>query len=606
MQQTRRQFIQKSLLSLPAIGSLASCGGGAASSPAVSSTVSSTGAQASAQPVATGGSSLPPVVQNPSVTPAPTTSVSSAPAVQSTPTTSGQTPTPAQSTQPVTTQPTSTQTTSSPQTTSTPQPAQSPATPQQSSQPSQPVASGKSPSTGLTQQGSALIPYSPLAKPAKLQTVNDPDFKTTKITRITDVKTDWNSQFAVPAYPTTQAWNCDETLLILYVSGSLGPGGHEGDYALLDGKSYKFITFLNINPADVEQWYWSTVDPTALFYVDNNQRGGTQVNALTKATIVPTAHDSNGTITAVSLTTAVLHDFSKDFQPGGALYNAVKGAGLITKVSGGSDPFAMSEDNDLIGLGAYLNRNTARGGAAYAAFSYRISTGEIGKPFVPLDSSLPQATPSGKFTYFYQDGNNVYVQDPVTNAVKYTIAYDGTQHSDMFRNAAGDDMVAGPQFDNPDNTKNVALSAVNLTKGTAPQIIINAPPVSGTLLSGRAYKAPGWVGMAMTGCPSGSNGNCSSGQPRAVGNPMTYLDQEVLIANIDTGAVYRVAHHRTTGNYYNAAQSNYWAQPNVTMSPSGTRLLFQSDWGAGNPSSPVIDPNAIIDTYVVELPAYFA
>lgn len=456
-------------------------------------------------------------------------------------------------------------------------------------------------SVGLMQVGKALMPYSPLAKPMKLQTVTDPDFKVTKITRITDVKADWNSQFAVPAYPTTQAWNCDETLMILYVSGSLGTGGHDGDFALFDGRHYNFITFLNINPADVEQFYWSTSEPAALFYVDNNQRTGTWANALTKASITPTSTNSSGAITAVDMSTTVLHDFAVDFKSGGVLYAAVQGHGTITTVSGGEDPFAMSLTNDLIGLGAYLNQNGPGGSAAYAAFSYRISTNTIGAAFT-VEADVPQALPSGQGTYFYKDSKNVYVMDAVTNAIKYTIAYDGSQHSDMLRNAAGDDIVAGPQFDGPGT--NATLMTVNLTQGGSPKVLISDYPPSGTLLSGRAYKAPGWVGMAMIGCPSGTNGNCQGPTPIAVGSPETYLDQEVLIANVDTGEVYRVAHHRSTGNYGNASQSNYWAQPNVTMSPSGTRILFQSDWGDGNPSQPVIDPNAMIDTYVLELPSY--
>lgn len=52
-------------------------------------------------------------------------------------------------------------------------------------------------------------------------------------------------------------------------------------------------------------------------------------------------------------------------------------------------------------------------------------------------------------------------------------------------------------------------------------------------------------------------------------------------------------------------QSQVFAQTNVTISPSGTRILVQSDWGAANPGSGVIaDPNAIIDTYVITLPSY--
>ncbi|HML80422.1 MAG TPA: hypothetical protein PKE37_01465 [Thiomonas arsenitoxydans] len=460
--------------------------------------------------------------------------------------------------------------------------------------PTSDLTAAGSPAAGLQDYGTALRPFTPLAKPAKGVRFTDPDFPGTKIVRVTDAKADFNSRVALPAYPTTQAWNADETLMILYVSGALSEGGRNGTFALYDGKTYKFLDYLDINPADVEQFYWSTTDPSALFYVDNNQRTGTQQNALTKMTV----NYSGG---AVTTRTTVLHDFAADFKPGGALHDAVQGAGLITRVSGGSDPFGMSWDNDLIGLGAYLNRNTPRGGAAYAAFTYRISTGQIGKSFIPDDSTVPQALPSGKGTYFYENEQQVQIRDPLTNAVLQTRSFDGSQHGDLLLNAAGEDVVVSVQFDSPFNK---AMMTMNLTQGGSPKVLIDHDPVSGSFASGRAFKAPGWVGISMVGCPSGSNGNCNGGQPIAVGSPMTYLDQEILLANVDTGKVYRVAHHRSTGNYFNAPQSNYWAQPNITISPSGTRMLFQSDWGDANPSKPVIDASSIVDTYVIELPSY--
>ena len=106
---------------------------------------------------------------------------------------------------------------------------------------------------------------------------------------------------------------------------------------------------------------------------------------------------------------------------------------------------------------------------------------------------------------------------------------------------------------------------------------------------------------------TGSNGKANpsgNGNSGPTANPCTLLDQEVMLTNLSTGESYRIAHHRSTGNYSNAPQSNYWAQPNVTLSPSGTRILVQSDWGAGNPSAPTLNPNAAVDTYVIELPSY--
>ena len=443
--------------------------------------------------------------------------------------------------------------------------------------------------SGIANTGNSPVPYGVMAKPA----VGVPFTNQfgARVIRITDAQTTWNSSIAVPSYPTTQAWNSDETYLILYVSGPLGTGGHEGDFALFNGKTYQFIRFLNINPADVEQYYWSTTNPDILYYVDNHQSGSTSYAQLT-------AYD------VATNTKTVLHDFAQDMQPGGALAGVCPYEGFM-HVSGGEDPFAMSENNTLLGLGCYLGKNGPTGGAAFEAFSYNLSTGQIGKPFL-VESDVPQALPSGSGTYFYNSTNDVQVLDAATNQVLQTIAFDGTQHSDMLRNAAGDDLVAGVQFDGPSGSG--TLMWANLTKGGAVHGLLTEAnsgyPRSGTLLSGRAYKNPGWIAEAITGCPAGTNGNCNGSQPVAASNPQTYLDQEILVANLDSGVVCRVAHNRTAGDYGNAAISNYWAQPNVVISPSGTRILFDSDWGAGNPANVIVNPNAVVDTYVIELPTY--
>ena len=266
----------------------------------------------------------------------------------------------------------------------------------------------------------------------------------------------------------------------------------------------------------------------------------------------------------------------------------------------------MSEDNDLIGLGCYLNKNGPGGSAAFQAFSYRISTNTIGTPFL-VEADVPQALPSGRGTYFYSGTNQVQTLNAVTNAVTRTIPFDGTQHSDLLRNAAGDDIIAGVQFDGPSGSG--TLMWTNLTKGGPVQTLIGPAvgdpyPPTGTLVSGRAFNNPGWLAVAITGCPAGSNGNCNGSTPIGAANPQTYLDQEIILANIDTGKMCRIAHNRTTGNYANSSNSNYWAQPNVIISPRGTRILFASDWGAANPKSPTVNGSAVVDTYVITLPSY--
>lgn len=337
-----------------------------------------------------------------------------------------------------------------------------------------------------------------------------------------------------------------------------------------------FKQWLDINPADLEQFYWDTNNRDHLYYVDNHDSGGTRHFVLTRLNV------STGVKTP-------LHDFASDMVAGGRL-SAATGT---ERVSGGSDPFSMSFDNDLLGLGCYLGYNGPGGAAALRAFTYRLSTGVIGQTKL-TEAEVPQATPSGASTFYYQDGDptQAWVLDPMTQVVQRTIAWSGVDHSDLLRNAAGHDIVVGSQYDGPSGSGN--LMWANLTTGGVHTIIGESTgdgyPTPGTLTSGRAYRNPGWVAVGITG---------------EINQTSTFLDQEVLVANVDTGNFYRVAHHRSTGNFYNAGASNYWAQPNVTISPSGTRILVQSDWGAGTPGPGVIaDPDAIVDTYVIELPAY--
>lgn len=174
-----------------------------------------------------------------------------------------------------------------------------------------------------------------------------------------------------------------------------------------------------------------------------------------------------------------------------------------------------------------------------------------------------------------------------------TVKFDAIEHLDSAVNAAGEDLLIGTQYDDAHGNGNGNLMVANLTTGEVYTIIGEKTgdgyPRTGTLVGAGAWKNPGWCAVGIVGEPKQAS---------------TYLDQEVLLANVDTKQVFRVAHHRSTGNWSSAPQSNYWAHPNVTLSPSGTRILVQSDWGDADPKNPVINPNAAVDTYVIELPGY--
>jgi hypothetical protein len=433
---------------------------------------------------------------------------------------------------------------------------------------------------GFSFTGKNLSTYTSLAKPAAGQAVTDPDFGST-IRRVTNVSAQWpGSQAAVPVYPTIPAWNADESLFFLYVTGDSGAVGH----ALFDGKTYEFIRLLDVNPPDVEQLYWDTKNPDILYYVDNQPGTGGLIAKgtaqLIRYHVSTSAKD-------------VLHDFAQDIVTSGAL----AGCSKATLISGGEDPFFMSYDNDLIGLGCQLPTNGPSGSSLFLGFTYRISTGQIGAT-ISNEATAPQALPSGRATYFYNENAStpeVRVLNPVTNAVLRSLRYSGAEHSDMLLNKLGEDVVVGAQFDGPSG--DAALMMANLTTGTIKTFLtgntqdpISGYPPSGILVTGKAYRNPGWVAVAMIGDPKFAS-NTGGTDYMKTG---TYLDQEIALVNIDTGATCRVGHHRSYRAASNSSQSDYWAQPNVSISPSGTRILFQSDWGGGSS----------IDTYVLELPGY--
>lgn len=448
-------------------------------------------------------------------------------------------------------------------------------------------------STGLQQYGKAPLPYSKLAKPAKGQTVLDPDTGM-KITRITDAVNDFKNLVVAPAYPTAMAWNSDESRFILYLPGSSAqPGGQQG-WAMFDGTTYKFIKMLDINPGDVEQFYWDHQDPSILRYIDNHTVGSTVLADLTELDV------------ETGVKTITYSFLPNGLPPGFPTAGPVR-AGY---------PFALginAKGERIWGLGAGGVPNVA-GELGLQVFGFNEAT----KQFILYDQSVvpqPQArgsTPfpsvSGKYFIWNAAANlqsspttRSAVLDATTGALVRWVDFDTNEHCDTAMDAYGHDLLVGSQFDrNTGGNGNVVVA--NLDTGAIANFVGESSgwgyPATGSLSGSTAWNNPSWVVTGMTGDIYGTG----NGAPTA--NPNTVLDQEIMITNLTSGVTWRLAHHRSTGNWSNASQSNYWAQTNVTFSTSGTRILFQSDWGDGDPSQPVVDPNAAVDTYVLTLPAY--
>ncbi len=233
---------------------------------------------------------------------------------------------------------------------------------------------------------------------------------------------------------------------------------------------------------------------------------------------------------------------------------------FCSSASGGSDPMYISWDSKRIGLGCGSER-----------FIYDISTNTvIGRK--TLTGGVPQIAPSG--TLAFLDGK---VVDTSLNTLRTLALGNPEEHASLGQLANGHDTYNGIAFDgSPTGT----IVTFDLTDGTARTIVGPATgypyPPTGTHVSAVVYKQPGWVTASIVGDPAGQG----------------VLDNEIVLADTNPGGkVCRVAHHRSWGG---EGSVGYWAEPHAVPSPSGTRILFGSDWGN----------SGTVDAFVVELPSY--
>jgi hypothetical protein len=391
----------------------------------------------------------------------------------------------------------------------------------------------------LTKHDTHTVPYTAIARPAAGGAITDPDFGT-RIVRLTDVKN------ALPKGIPSGAKGINPIYPTIATwnadeSYMLLYVNGPSNYVLLDGHTYAFIKTLSLNAPDVEQWNWDAVNPDLIWYVNGNNW--------------------------------VKHSVSS-----GVETVAFSFPSNLENPSSGADPIYFSWDGSLYGLQS--NK---------LGFGYSSLTGLT--PTVSDSGNSPVACPSAS-CLMIDTSATVYSANMVklrTMTMKNT-----TEHGDLGLDASGLDYFAGVSFNEGPNNSSGALMVEWLKSGTLKTVIGDATgdpyPPSNTLITAKALKAPGWVALAMTGSKT------------TVNEKATYQDQEIMLANVNTGQVCRAAHHRSMGE---AGPIGYFAQPNVTLSPSGTRIAFPSDWGGG-PGAPAITSTSPVDTYVLELPAYTA
>ena len=378
----------------------------------------------------------------------------------------------------------------------------------------------------LTANDLELHPMQDIAKPAYLETIIDPSFGTT-IRRISDAG---DGNIIKPMYSTIQAWNADESYMILYEKGV----GHH----LLNGMDYSFIRMLDdVYPSDIEQIFWDFEDPDVFFYVDYIKQELTEYSVSTKEKKV--------------------------------IVNLQELVDCPAYVNSGNDVQMMSYDNDVIG---FRCENAT-------VYYYRISTGELTQFDIDeVNYIAPMPGPSGERFYH---GQSVYGAD---GQKILDLNEKKTEHSSLgtFTNG-GDAHYAVAFAEGPNGGCIGNIVAHDLKSGECFNVISEDQGYdyskSGTHISAVAHKNPGYIAASMVGFEE-------DGQ--------ALLDQELVLARVERGNidVYRIGHHRSDEKEF-----DYWGEPHAVISPTGTRVLFGSDWSGD-------EDGKSVDSYVVELPAF--
>ena len=398
----------------------------------------------------------------------------------------------------------------------------------------------------------------PVAKPPLKRYYKDPAFGS-RVIRITDSPI---GTVQKPAYSTMQAWNADESLLLLYRGGK-GKIGH----LLLDGHTYEVVRELDIVPSDLEEVYWSHTDPDAFYYVS---KYSSDFGLFKKYSV------KRGKASVVA-------DFGK--------YCGARGM-----PTGGNDVHMQSMDDDQWGF------RCRKDDGSFVMLSYRMSTGEvvaknIGKGTDWSEWTAPTPTPSGNRFWF----QGVSLGNDLETVEKEMDLYKSTEHSNVGLTHDGQDALyqtvfnASPGGCNGDLWKGIGhLVEHNLETGECRPIINQAQgypyTTSSTHVSARAYKRPGWVAMSSIG--SRDQFEYFTNKRKA-----PTLLSEIYLANTDPAnqVTCRLAHHRSFGKMAErGGYPPYFGEPHATISPSGTRIIFGSDWY----------DSGSVDSYVLELPGY--
>lgn len=398
--------------------------------------------------------------------------------------------------------------------------------------------------------------------PATIYT--DPIFKT-KIKRITP-QPGLPAGNYVPLYSPSQAWNSDETKLLL-----LGPSGN---FYLFNGQDpYRFIKVLDRDAGleydglDISP-LWDPQNPDRIWYTHFNQLRYYTVSS-GRSTIVTVVHK----IGAIDLDR--LHLYVKTYDYCGISESGNRIAFKV--VDGGGQVYAMLVFDIPSNKFLSVHDFTPAGDMPIAGAPMNKRPGAV------------CISPDGDFTewqwnYDRRDSPNHYGTE-IYDVEKGTFVRrisDFDTHADQMRLADGVEALVALTSYATHNDYN-RITATRYRDGA----VVNAylPDAWGSAVDGQWHVsgrgsvspkgAPGWVLMS------------TYDGPKVDSSPPYPLGSEIYALRMDgSNEVRRIAHHQSVRG------TDYFAEPHATANRSFTKVLFGSNWR---------QPAGTLNAYVVEL-----
>lgn len=387
------------------------------------------------------------------------------------------------------------------------------------------------------------LPPGDLARPAVGKPTLDPVFRTS-LRRISDARKDGFSGI-FPEYSKRQAWNADESLMLLRTG--------DGKTLLYDGATYAFKKVLDdVGGEDV---FWHPANPGLLYYNPDNTLWSCDV-----------ATDER----------KKLHSFAE--------YTFAN-----TRAEGN-----LSRDGATYAFVGQIYDSAAQTVTFKDLVVFDLANGKVAAKL-----ALPKGTENFDWVSISPGGKYVVVDYADEEAKRFhgVEVYDrgfkflwqkplGAGHSDLAIDANGDEVLVMDQYDKERNV--TVLRKVRLSDGRE-TTLLEVSQFFDLHISCRNEKRSEWCVVSTFDYVGRLTHDAKGWLP---------FEDEIFAVKLDgSGEVRRIAHHRSrryTPATPDSDRSVYFAEPHATVSRKGDRILFGSNWGEK------VESEASVDAYVVE------